>query len=89
MFKFIHSFLKLCMPTVCIHSKSIIKNNESKENLINTMRASQSFSHVQHFATLWATAIQAPLSMGLSQANTRVGCHFLLQGTFLTQVSNL
>ena len=25
------------MPTVCIDSKSIIKNNESKENLINPM----------------------------------------------------
>ena len=49
MFKCIHSFLKLCMPTVCIDSKSIIKNNESKGNLINPMRAC---SVVHSFPTL-------------------------------------
>ena len=31
---------------------------------------------------------QAPLSMGFSRQNTGVGCHFLLQGIFLTQGSN-
>ena len=30
-------------------------------------------------------AHQAPLSLGLSGKNTGVGCHFLLQGIFLTQ----
>ena len=31
---------------------------------------------------------QVPLSMGLSSKNTRMGCHFLLQGIFQTQGSN-
>ena len=31
---------------------------------------------------------QAPLSMGFSTKNTAVGCHFLLQGIFLTQGLN-
>ena len=33
----------------------------------------------------WTVALQAPLSMGFSSKNTGVGCHFLLQGIFLTQ----
>ena len=43
------------------------------------------------FATRWTVAHRAPLSMGLnlSGKNTGVGCHFLLQGIFLTQGSNL
>ena len=40
------------------------------------------------FATLWTVAQNALLSMGLSK-NTGVGCHFLLQGIFLTEGSNL
>ena len=43
----------------------------------------------QLFATPWTTAHQAPLSMGFSRQNTGVDCHFLLQGTFPTQGSNL
>ena len=38
--------------------------------------------------TPWTVACQAPLSMGLSNKNTPVGCHFLLQGIFPTQESN-
>ena len=38
--------------------------------------------------TPWNVACQAPLSMGFSSKNTGVGCHFLLQGIFLTQESN-
>ena len=34
-------------------------------------------------------ACKAPLSMGFSSKNTEVGCHFLLQGIFLTQGWNL
>ena len=47
-----------------------------------------SVSHVQLFATPWMVARQAPLSMGFPGKNTRMGCHFLLQGIFLTQDSN-
>ena len=39
-------------------------------------------------ATSWTTACQAPLSMDFSGKNTRVHCHFLLQGIVLTQGSN-
>ena len=40
-------------------------------------------SVTQSFPTLcdpWTAARQAPLSMGFSRQNTRMGCHFLLQG---------
>ena len=47
------------------------------------------FSHVQLFATLWTVALQAPLSWDSPGKNTRVGCHFLLQGIFPNQGSNL
>ena len=38
--------------------------------------------------TLWTRAYQVPLSMDFPGKNTGVGCHFLLQGIFLTQGSN-
>ena len=37
------------------------------------------------FVTLWAVACQVPLSMGLPEKNTGVGCHFPLQGILPTQ----
>ena len=40
------------------------------------------------FATSWTVAHQASLSIGFSGKNTRVGCHFLFQGTFVTQGSS-
>ena len=40
-------------------------------------------------ATPWIVACQAPLSMRFSSKNTGLGCHFLLQGIFPTQESNL
>ena len=46
------------------------------------------FSHAWLFAIPWTVAPQAPLSMGFPSKNTGVGCHSLLQGTFLTQGSN-
>ena len=57
----------------------------------------KSVSRVRLFATWWTVASQAPPSMGFSRQeyccegvkNTGVGCHFLLQGIFLTQGSNL
>ena len=45
-------------------------------------------SWIQLFCDPWTAACQAPLSMGFSRSpgkNTGVGCHFLLQETFLTQ----
>ena len=49
----------------------------------------KSLSHVRLFATLWTVTLQALLSMELSSKNAEMGCHALLQGTFLTQGSNL
>ena len=46
-------------------------------------------SCVRLFATPWTVAQQAPLSVGFPGMNTRMGCHFLLQGMFPTQESNL
>ena len=46
-------------------------------------------SVVSNSATPWTVACQAPLSMGFPGKNTGVGCHFLLQGIFPTQESNL
>ena len=40
------------------------------------------------FATPWTAACQAPLSMEFSRKATGEGCHFLLQGIFLTQGLN-
>ena len=40
-------------------------------------------------ATLWTVACQAPLSMGFSSKNTRVGCRVLLQCISSTQGSDL
>ena len=41
------------------------------------------------FVTLWTVACQALLSVGFPSKCTGVGCHFLLQGIFPTQGSNL
>ena len=46
------------------------------------------FSRVRLFATSWTVAPQVLLSMRFSDKNTGVGCHFLLQGIFLTQGLN-
>ena len=47
------------------------------------------FSHVQLCVTPWTVARQTPLSTDSPGKSTGVGCHFLLQGIFLTQGSNL
>ena len=48
----------------------------------------QLLSHVQLFVNPQAVAHQVPLSMGFPSKNTRVGCHFLLQGIFMIQGLN-
>ena len=52
------------------------------------LACAQSFSHVPLFSAPWTVACQAPLLMEFSGKNTGAGCHFLLQGIFLTQGSN-
>ena len=46
-------------------------------------------SHVPLFPTAWTVACQVPLTMGFPSKNTGEGCHFLLQGIFPTQGSNM
>ena len=46
-------------------------------------------SRVWLFVTPWTVAYQAPQSVGFSRQEYGVGCHFLLQGIFPTQGSNL
>ena len=40
-------------------------------------------------AAAWTLACQAPLFLGFSGKNAGMDCHFLLQGIFPTQESNL
>ena len=56
--------------------------------LLHTCCMLSHFSHVRLFATLWTIASQVPLSRDSPGKNIGVGCHFLLQGIFLTQGSN-
>ena len=49
------------------------------------------FSHLvmsDSLKTPWTVACQAPLSTGFPSKNSGLGCHFLLQGTLLTQGSD-
>ena len=46
------------------------------------------FSRVRLCATPWTTAHQVPLSIEFPRKHTGAGCHFLLQGIFLTQGLN-
>ena len=47
------------------------------------------FSHIQLCAILLDCSLPGSSVHGILQKNTGVGCHFLLQGIFPTQVSNL
>ena len=49
----------------------------------------KSLNHVRLFGTPWTEACQAPPSTDFPGKNTGVGCHFLLQGIFQAQWSNL
>ena len=49
----------------------------------------KSFSHIRLFVTPWTVAYQGFSVHGIFQARVlEWGCHFLLQGIFLTQGSN-
>ena len=55
----------------------------------NVSVCAKSLSRVRLFATLWTAACQAPLSMGFFRKEYWSELHFLLQGIFLTQGSNM
>ena len=79
---------KNAQTTAQLHSSHMLakKKERGKEGKKGRKKV-KSLSCVQRFATSWTVAHQAPLSMGFSSKSTRVGCHFLLQGNFPTQVS--
>ena len=82
----IHSPLKSC-PTSVPKQQTFTEPGKRRTNIAQLER--RSLSCVWLFATPWTVALQAPLSMGFPSKNTGVGCHFHLQGIFLTQGSNL
>ena len=72
-------------------SQSKKQKNKTTPNLkfLRSACVLSHFSCVRLFATLQTAAHQASPSMRSSGKNTGMACHFLLQGIFLTQESNL
>ena len=66
-----------------IRKQSLISWSLYSSGRIQTIKAL--LSHVWFFVTSWTITHQTPLSMGFPGKNTEGGCHFLLQGIFLTQ----
>ena len=58
-------------------------------NLVFKVSELSRFSCVWLFVTLWSVASQVLCPWNTPDKNTRVGCHALLQGIFLSQGSNL
>ena len=67
----------------------VLKMRDAKEILSIAHMHVQSLSRVWLFGTLWTVGCQAPVSMGFPRQEYWSGCHFLLQGIFLTQGLNL
>ena len=83
-----HFFLKRLLISNCWYYESLTSHlfwNYSRKGHILFICVCV-LSHVQIFVTPWTVAHEAPLPMAKI---TRVGCHFLLQGIFLTQGLNL
>ena len=73
---------KITTNVDCSHETKILAPwKESYDKLGGGLVAKSSPTLV----TPWTVACQAPLSIAFSRQDTRVGCHFLLQGIFLTQ----
>ena len=68
--------------------RQVAKVLEFAEERISRLELNEvkSLSHVRLFATPWTTRLLCPWDS--SGRSTGVGCHFLLQGIFLTQGSN-
>ena len=87
-------------PMDCIiHGVARAGHNRVTFTSLHTLLAKVSFhsipkesdshsSRVQLFSMLWTVACQTTLSIKLSRKDTRVHCHFLLQGIFPTQRLN-
>ena len=77
--------------TALLCSLSIYASYTISHNTAIERKKVKSLNHVRLFATLWTVAYQAPPSMEFSWQeywSWEVGCHFLLQGIYLTQGSN-
>ena len=74
---------------ICVLIVLTFQQERQTPNQYTKVKKVKSLSCVRLFATPWTVVPQAPLSMGFSGKNTRVGCHFLLQGIFPTQGLNL
>ena len=64
-----------------------IKNSKDQPSVVRACTLSH-FSCVWLSATLWTVAVKLLCPWDSPGKNTGVGCHFLLQGIFLTQGSN-
>ena len=76
-------------PIFCGHlapSCIAIFDHKERRNLISL--CARVLGRVQLFETPWAIACQIPLPMEFSRQEYWICCDFLLQGIFLTQVSN-
>ena len=74
--------------TALLCSLSIYASYTISHNTAIERKKVKSLNHVRLFATLWTVAYQAPPSMEFSWQeywSWEVGCHFLLQGIYLTQ----
>ena len=85
-----HFLLQGIFPTqelnpILLHCKQILYQLSYEGSLQRNQRSSRKAST----SASWTLAHQAPLSMGFPRQEYWVGCHFLLQGIFLTQGSNL
>ena len=77
-------------PTSAVSTVQLTKALSHDEvSLEPQLFSCESLSPAQLFVTPWAVAHQAPLPMNSRGKNTGVGSHFLFQGIFLTQGSNL
>ena len=77
-------FLRQNVPILAKHTNSILK-----ESMLSQHTCAQLLSCVRLFVTPCPVARQAPLSMAFSRQESWSSCHFLLQGIFQTQGSNL
>ena len=75
----------LCNPWTVAHQAPLSKGFSRQKHLCLPSH----FSCVRLCVILLTVACQAPLSMDFPGKNNGAGCHFLLQGIFLTQGSNL
>ena len=87
LFTLLMGYLNSFIPSLTDLEKNRIQRPRLDNVLYLCVRVE--LSRIQLFATPWSVAGQAPLSMEFSRQDTGVGGHFLLQGIFLTQGSNL